>query len=163
MASTIDGDLHVQGILSSTAANFPANSIKNKQVDANAAIASTKIIQRLRKNWFQGGTVVDDTVGIGIITGALGTIISVQACLTETACIGAATIDVDLLNNGVTVLSATFQIDSADAVYAVIPGVISSSALVVDDVLEIDINETTGGGTQGAGILIEIVYDELPQ
>jgi len=163
MTSTFDGDLHVQGTLSSTKANFPADSISNKQVAAGAAIVSTKFVQRLRKNWFQGGTVVDDVVGVAIITGATGTIVSVSACLTESVCIGAAIIDIDLFKNGSTILSGTFQIDSADALRAILTGTISAAGLVVDDVLEFDINETTGGGTQGAGILIEVVYDEDPQ
>jgi len=163
MASTHVGDLHVQGILSSTQANFPADAILNKQVAASAAIVPTKFIQRLRKNFFQGGTVVDDIVGVGIITGATGTIVAVKATLTETACIGAAVIDVDLLKNGTTVLSAVFTIDSGDAVYAVVSGTISVPGLLVDDVLEIDIDETTGGGTQGAGVLVEVIYDEDPQ
>ncbi len=163
MASTVDGDLHIQGTLSSKLANFPANSVGNKQVSADAALASTKLIQRLRKNWFQGGTVVDDVVGVAIISGATGTVVAVQACLTEVACVGAAVIDLDLLKNGSTILSATFQIDSADALYAVLVGTINTPGLVVGDVLEIDVNETTGGGTQGSGILIEVVYDEDPQ
>lgn len=108
-----------------------------------------------------GSSVSDEEKVVHTVTGTTGTVVSISAGVI-TACVGAATIDVDLHKNGSSILSAAIQIDSGDAAYAEVTGTISNSSLVQGDSLEIVVDETTGGGTQGQGLFVNLVIDEEP-
>ena len=80
-----------------------------------------------------------------------------------TACIGDSTIEVDLLKNGVSVLSAAIEIDSGDADYAAVAGTVSSASVVAGDVLEVAITVTAGTGTLGEGVFAALTLEEKAQ
>lgn len=112
-------------------------------------------------NQKNGTAVVDEERVVHTVTGTSGTIVSISAGVI-TACAGAAEIDVDLHKNGSSILSAAITIDSGDAAYAEVAGTISNTSLVQGDSLEIVVDETTGGGTQGQGLFVNLVIDEDP-
>jgi len=55
------------------------------------------------------------------------------------------------------------EIDSADTANAKVSAVINTISLVQDDVLEVVITATAGGGTLGQGLFVILEYSEAAQ
>jgi hypothetical protein len=157
----IEGDVFVAGELSSQTMGIPSATVVNDDVAAAAAIVASKLEHQFAKVVCQesGTTCTDETYVAHVGYGATGTIVSFK-CGVITACVGAATIAVDLLKNGVSILNSAATINSNHSARELVTGTISTSAYVTGDVLEIDFNETTGGGTQGKGVFAEVVLQE---
>ena len=80
------------------------------------------------------------------------------------ACVGAATITIQVKKNGTNILSASLVIDNANAAFAFESAAgFTSTALVANDVLEVDITAAAGGGTLGQGLFCELVTKEDAQ
>lgn len=91
---------------------------------------------------------------------APGTVTSFWAGLTA-ACIGAATVTIDLLKNGVSMLSAPVVLTSATAAFGSVAGALSgAAAYVAGDVIEVSVTVAAGGGTLGQGVFAEPVLTE---
>jgi len=69
-----------------------------------------------------------------VVYGETGTVLMCEAGITI-ACTGAPTVEVDLLKNGVSILTAVIEIDNADVAYTPVAGTIATTALVDGDVL----------------------------
>ena len=95
------------------------------------------------------GIQSDDTRVIHVVKGATGTIVSFSAGAI-TACVGDASVDVDLYLNGVSVLSAAITLDNTDSDYDVTEGTLSTTAVTSDDVLSVVV--TIDNGTYPAGV-----------
>ena len=160
MANNTVDQLHVTTL---TATNFtpPAGSIKNTSIEAATGIAATKLEHPIRVTVCQESdtTATDQTFVAHSVYGATGTIVAFEVgCITPP--VGAATIDVDLLVGGASVLSEAVQLTSATAARTVAAGTVSSADLADGDCVEVDIDETTGGGTQGKGVYATVVIHE---
>jgi hypothetical protein len=94
------------------------------------------------------------------VHGASATINSFKAG-SVTACVGAATITVDLKKNGTSVLSAPITLNSSSTAYVVQSGTVTTTSLVAGDVLEVVVTATAGGGTLGNGVFAVAQVDEL--
>jgi hypothetical protein len=130
--------------------------ITNTAVAAAAGIAASKLQhqhQPVVSSADQNTTIASSRQVIHCCRGATATITSFNACLTVLANAGAATVTVDLLKNGTTILTAPISISSADAIRSLEAGTLSSSSLVAGDILEVDVVATAGGGTLGKGLL----------
>ena len=68
--------------------------------------------------------------------GATGTVVTFEAGC-AVLCTSTATIDVDLLKNGTSILSSAISLDSADTVYGPVTASVSTSAYVDGDVFEV--------------------------
>lgn len=151
--TTFNGDLFVNGAFRAKTASLPSSSITNSNVVAGAGISASKLQHQHQHVYAQEGTNASASARqiLHVVVGATGTVESIKATLT-TACIGAATITVDLKKNGTTILSAVISFSSSDAAFTLKAGTISTPAVVVGDVLEIVVVATAGGGTLGKGI-----------
>lgn len=158
MASRIEGDHHFVGTVTGASLTPSDSTITNAKVAAAAAIAADKMEHRWRKTFSQDGLPAAETHVIHIVRGATGTINEFAVTLGE-AKLSSGTVDVDLLKNGSSVLSAAVQLDSADALYDVLTGTISSASVVVDDVLVINITVSSPVGAAGLGVQLEIDED----
>lgn len=159
----VDQDFHVNGTLTAKALNPPANSITNASIISGAGIESTKLQHRHRKDVSQVGTVADQTRGIHIATGA-GNVKSIEASL-FVANIGGATVTVDLLKSTgggafASVLSAAISFSSGDAARSVKIGTILTPAYVDGDIFQVVVDATTGGGTVGTDLIVDVEFDE---
>ena len=161
MAFRIEDDGQFRGAVTVLEALLNSGCVSNAQVATNAAIAASKLEHRHRAVYSQESATaaVDGNYVVHVVKGATGTI-QAFACGVVVACVGVATIDVDLLKNGVSILTAAVTIDNGDAAYAIVAGTIDTDTLLVDDVLEVSIDETTGGGTQGKGVFAYVDIDE---
>lgn len=151
--TTWNGDLFINGAFRARSTSLPSNAVSNASVAANAGILASKLQHQHQHVYAQEGTNASASARqvAHVVVGATGTIESLRATLT-TACLTPATITVDLKKNGTTVLSATISFTNADAAFTLKAGSLSSTALVVGDVLEVVVVATAGGGTIGKGI-----------
>ncbi len=132
----VDGNFYVGGTLLAAAMDIPAGTVVNAGVAATAGIAASKCQQYPAKTYGQSGTAVAATVIMHIVRGATGTIKGF-ACSNVTANAGASAVTLDLLKNGVSVLNTVVTLNNATGNRGVIQGVIDTTALVADDVLEV--------------------------
>jgi hypothetical protein len=158
---TIVGDLHVAGTLSATTTTLSAGSVSNAKVAADADIDASKLEHQHSKTYEQESdtTSVTETRVIHVVYGTVATVVAFEAG-SVTVCAGAATIDVDLLKNGVSILTAAITLDNGNSVRVVEAGTISSPTLADGDVLEVDVTATAGGGTVGKGVFASCIIRE---
>ena len=131
-----------------------AGCVSNVQVAADADIDASKLEHAHRVKLAQESdeAVVAETRPIHVVKGATATLKSVAAGLVV-PCASGETIEIDILKNGVTLMSAAIELDSADDAYDVVAGTIQDEDLVADDVLEIEITPLAGSaGADAMGI-----------
>lgn len=158
----LDGDLVVRGRVVAQTFTPPAGSIGDAAMDSGNPLAPNKSKQQINQmvNQAHGTAATTDRRVIHRAYGN-GTITAVYAGVVV-ACVGAATITVDLRKNGTTVLSGVITINNAIAAYAAVLGSVSSATYAAGDVLEVVITATAGGGTLGQGLFIQLICNENP-
>lgn len=154
--SITDGDAYVRGHLNALTMTLPDGTVTNAMVNGSAAIAASKLEHRhvLKYSQEEDTTIASEKHGLFICRGATGENVELEACITGTACIGAATVSIEVKKNGTTILSAPLVINAGDAVGDIKTATISVSALADDDRLTIEVTATAGGGTVGKGLLV---------
>lgn len=88
-----------------------------------------------------------------------GTLETVRAGLSVVAA-GDSTHSVDVLKNGVSVLSGPASLTSAQAAYAKVTGVVTSAAYAIGDVFEVVVAVAAGTGTLGQGLFVDLAFRE---
>lgn len=158
--TVIDDDVIVRGSLQANTMQVPAGSVGDAQMSAVSPIDTDKQIHQHTKTYAQlfGTASVSERKVIHVARQA-GTLTEFVATLTV-ACIGGATLAVDLYKNGATILSAVPTINNTHAAFAKVLGTFSAVAYVAGDVFEVKVTATTGGGTQGQGVAAHLVVDE---
>jgi hypothetical protein len=159
----VTGDLSVTGTLSTVGFNPPAGCIDNAAVDADAAIAASKLQHQYAPNHKQlhGTAVAAKREPIHIVVGTTGEIIDFW-CALAVACVGDSTITVNLKKNGSNILSAATVLDSSNVAFAKEEAAgFSSVAVVAGDVLEVDVTVSAGTGTLGQGLIAQLIVQEL--
>ncbi len=169
-AGYIDGDLTVNGTVYGKGfapGPSPLALITDALISATAAIATTKMRHRsiitLPFNANSGATAAAVIVPAHAVYGATGSIVAYGVGSVAIA-VGAATVVLDLLKNGSSILTGTITLDSANTarVIEAAPG-FTSTNLVVGDLLEAKIvSATAGGGTIPVGAFFRLVVDEDP-
>jgi hypothetical protein len=156
-----NGDWHVLGRLSSQTQVYPTGSIDNDAISSVANIDATKVQTSNRALLEQESatTAFNERRVIHIVRGANAVIAEVFAG-SVVANIGAATVTLDLLVNGVSVLAAPLIIDSTHVAYQIVPGILSTSTLLLNDVVEMDVTAVAGGGTLATGLFAEARISE---
>jgi hypothetical protein len=149
----IPDDLVVQGTLAPTRMNYPAGSVDNAAVKTLAGIDATKLVHIHRAVYAQpsGSVSAAEAKVVHVVHGATATLVGFKAG-SVTACVGAATITVDLKKNGVSVLTATIVLDNANTARVVEAATITTAAAVAGDVFEVSVAVAAGGGTIGSGV-----------
>jgi len=132
-------------------------SVVDESIDSGTNIDADKL-QHVHKP----GTNFDLAIGatpvareeIVFVAGSAGVIRGFHALLNDT---GTGTdVDFDLKVNGSTVLTGTVNITDSDADTAVVDGVLSSTALALNDVVSIELTVTTSTGAQGPFAWVDI-------
>jgi hypothetical protein len=143
--------------------DIPAGTIVNADVRADAEIAASKIVRQHVKTYaIESDTAVTDTTyTVHTVYGTTGVILGFKCgCVVPST--GTDVLDVDLLINGATCLTAVVRVDKDDAAYAIVSGTIDTSALADGDVVEIDFDVTAGDGTAPKGAFATVIFTELP-
>lgn len=162
MAVTVlQGDVHVAGSLTAGKMTLPEAVVSDKNVAAGAAIDPNKSTGRGRFCYAQESdtSAATESRVIHAVYGTLGELISFRAG-SVVANIGAATVTVDLLLNGVSVLTAPITLSASHTAYQLVAATFSVSSIATTNVLEVAIAATAGGGTLAKGVFAELVLNE---
>ena len=157
----LDENALFRGIVQFLHIVLPSGCLENKHVASDAAIAASKLQHQHRAVYAQESATAaaDEARVVHVVHGTTGVVKAIKAgCVV--ACLDNATIAVDLLKNGVSILTEEFDIDSGDAAYALVAGVIDTDTLEIGDVLEIAVDGTVGAGTLGKGVFAYIDFYE---
>lgn len=160
LPNQVVGDLRVYGSLTPDTLVAPASSIGSTQFNASDPLAIAKQRHKVFANHHQEGTAVSATKVVHYARAA-GTISAVRAG-SVVACVGAATIVVDVKKNGVSILTGTFTLDNANTAYTPESGTLATTTYAAGDVLTSVVVATAGGGTLGSGLFVEVDLDEAP-
>lgn len=161
----IAGDLQVTGALRAGTFTLPANAVTDTTVLAAAGISASKLQHQYSATYSNASltTVATERRVLHYIYGATGTILAFR-CGSVVANIGAATVSVQLKKNGSNILSSATVLDNANTAYIVENEAgFTSAALLVGDVLEVDITATAGGGTLATGFFCALILREDAQ
>ena len=162
--STQDGDItHRNGTFTfAGSVKLPATCVGDANIDPVSPLGTSKSRRRISKTYRQanGSANVAEQSVVHVVYGAVGAIIAIRGGI-RTACIAPSKTTVDVKKNGVSILTAAFDITSASAAFALVAASIASAGLVTGDVLEVVVT-LTGGGTQGQGLFVDILVDEDP-
>jgi hypothetical protein len=139
-------------------------SVVNASVANSAGILATKLQQQYTKLYAQASATTASTITIPIhlVRGATCTLDSIKAG-SVVANVGAATVTIDLKKNGTTVLSAVITLDNANTARVPEAGTITTAGGVADDLYELVITATAGGGTLATGLFVQVVINEDPR
>ena len=161
--SVLDTNIHVKGTLSAETLTIPSGTLINDGVASNADVRSSKLRERHRKQLsFESDEVLSDkTQVVHIVTGTSGTILAFNAS-NVTAATSERSATVDLLVNGVSVLQDTITLDVNISAYEIAIGVVQTTTLEQDDVLEIAItgDNQTGLGVNPFGAFAQVDLEE---
>lgn len=164
MAQQNLGDVTITNLTVSTTAALPANSFGNNQANANDPIGPTKLKHRYMPRLAQvHGTAATAERRVVHRARAAGTVLEFKVGV-AVAAVGDSTVTVDLLKNGVTVLTGTVTIDSGDTAYTgIVTGtLVADPSYVAGAVFEVNVTVTPGTGTPPQGLFAVPVFDESP-
>lgn len=161
--SVLYGDMYVSGNLTSKSYTPVAGSITDDAIESAAGIQASKLEHRHEITYAQDSTT-DATVErkvMHVVYGTTGTLIKFRVGSVSVASGGGNAV-VDLLKNGVSVLSATITLDGTNTAY--VPEDASgytSTSLVAGDVLEFKL--TSAAATKPKGVFAQLILDEDAQ
>ncbi len=140
---------------------IPSLTIVDAMVNGAADIAASKLEHQHQISYAQESAtdVADEARVLHAVYGTTGSVLAFE-CGVVVAAAGAATVDVDLLKNGVSILTAAIEINNATVIYTPKAGTIDTAAVVDGDVLEVSIDETIGGGTRPKGVWCSLILTE---
>lgn len=158
--SKINQDLHVNGTLSAKAFTPPAGSITAAAIAGNTGIDADDLEHRYYGTYAdESGAATATEARVLHVARFAGTINDFRAGHVS-VCAGAATVVVDLLVNGSSVLTGTFTLDNANTNRVAEAGTINTPAYSAGDVIEASWTATAGGGTLGDGFFCQVEVDE---
>jgi len=167
--STINGDVHVNGTLSSKIMNPPANSVGNSAVKAAAAIAASKLEHQwnhFEEVYVEGTTIVAlASRMIHTVTGVTGEVVAIEGWITTQATGADRTVTVDLEKSTAggafaTILSTTVDITNSTTIRTAVAGILSDGNLVVGDMLRLVVTVAGSASAQAAGLFVSVVLRE---
>jgi hypothetical protein len=160
MAATFpDGAIFTGTTIFAGPTQLKTGCVRNVDIEANAGIATSKLEHPVYTCYGQNGTAVAATVPIHTVVGVAG-VIEAVGLGSIVACVGDATITVDVKLNGTTILSAPVELDSTNTARVAVAGVLSVTALAAGDLLEVVIAVDAGTGTLGTGLFVQVKLRE---
>lgn len=160
---TVPDELWCKTLIAAESVTLPDSQIENKHIQPGAGISAMKVQHQHRPGYAQkSDTSASNELRVVWIARAAGTIVGFEATCVV-ANIGDSTVEFDLLINGATALTAPISMDSGDLAYAVVAGILSTTAIADGDVLETQINATVGTGTLGKGAAAFVTINEAPE
>lgn len=142
---------------------LPTSSVSNSQIIAGAGIEAEKLEHHHSITGNQPNTAATtETRVIHNVYGATGDTLAFEAG-SIVAATGNATVTLDVLKNGTTILAAVITLDNANSARVAEAGSISVAGLVDGDVLEVVIVATIGTGALPTGLFYNLRLNEDAQ
>ncbi len=159
--SIVNGDLHIRGNCRPDTLSPPDGCIDDDAVQAAAGIKASKLEHQHRVGYAQESATLaaDESRVLHVVFGNTGSIQHFEAG-SVVACTGTDKVEIDLLKDGVSVLTAKITLDSTSTAYIVVEGAINTAGLVDGDVLEVHIDATAGDGVLAKGVFVALTVHE---
>lgn len=142
------------------APKVPDGSFGDAQLGTTNPVAATKLQHQYAACYAQpGGSAAATERKVRHVARSAGSVAAVEAGVVTPA-VGAATVALDVLKNGTSVLTSVVTITSAQAAYARVSGAIAAAAYAAGDVFELAVTATAGGGTLPQGFFCDVVFRE---
>ena len=156
----IEGDTYVRGNLRTDGFAVPANSIGNTQFNSSDPLATDKQKHQYVAVYSQkhGADVAAERKTVHVAHAA-GTLAFVYAGMVVPST-GDSTVTVDVLKNGVSVMSGTITLTNAHAAFALVLGTISAGVYTSGSVFEVSVTVSAGTGNVGEGVFARLVFRE---
>ena len=138
--------------------SLPKDTVGNSQFSSSDPLEEEKQEHRIHSRYQQNGTATTETVVLHWAYAAGATLDVAIGSIA--ACIGDATVTVDVKKNGTTILSSVVTLDNANAAYTAEMGTVSVSAIASGDVLTAVITATAGTGTLATGLYVDLISQE---
>lgn len=163
VASRLEGDVFVGGTLGCRRFTAPDGSITNDAIEEFAQVEASKLQHEHRLAMSQeSATALADERRIVHVGRAEGTVLEIVAGAVTPA-IGGDVGLIDLLKDGVSILTGPIILSAGHASYELIGGSIASAEYGLNDVFELDLVLSTGGGTPPAGVFAQAISVEQHQ
>lgn len=161
MPSIIDDDLIVRGRIQADDMTVPFNAVGDAEFNGDSPLTVDKQEHRVYRTFGQShGTAAVAQRQVIHVANATGTLEFFRVGLTV-ACIGDSTITINLLKNGVSVLSSTLVLDNTNTAFTgKEDGTFSSTTVAAGDVFEVQITVNAGTGTLGQGVFALLILKE---
>jgi hypothetical protein len=156
--SRIDGDLFIEGTCQARTTVVTAGAVGDAQANASSPFATNKMRHKHRPSNGQGDTAVTAVVPIHVVSGATGLVCKFTTWLSA-ANTGDASVVVDLLKNGSSILTSYLEI-TTEAARTLFIATLADTTAVVGDVFEVSVTATAGTGTLGSGLGWQLEIDE---
>jgi hypothetical protein len=145
--TVIESDVYVNGSLVARTFTAPTSSVSNNSIEASAGVEASKlqhqhqITHKLTSHNTDAGVTREV---LHRVKGATGTIIEFGVGATQAAGASSSVV-VQLRKNGTTILSTAITLDSTTAAFTLdTASTYTSTALVAQDVLEVDVQTVSG-------------------
>lgn len=158
--ATFRENVHVDGNFSANTMSVPNASVGDDGIDPGNPLNVDKTLHQYPRLLTQphGADSVDERRVIHQAYGT-GLVAGVQATVVVPAT-GNSTLTVDVLKNGVSILSGTLTIDNGNDAYEVETIGLSDPNYVGEDVFEVVVTNTYGTGTPPQGLAVLVVFRE---
>jgi hypothetical protein len=157
-------DVQVLGTITGNAITVPSGTITNAMVNAAANIGASKMQHEFLATYAQESATnaVSEQRVVHAAKGATATITQFGAGAVVLLT-GADTCTVDLLKNGASILTAVISLLSSDTIRVIKFATLSSTSLVVGDVLEVKTVVSHTSGTLPKGVFARaLVVEDSP-
>lgn len=156
-----DEDVLITKTLAPARLTAPIGCIPDNAVPAGANINATKLMHRHEPVYTQqsGANVASERRFFYMARGSAETIQQIQVAVKQ-AITGNSTVTVDILKNGVSILSAVTTINNTLAAFANLAAAVTTSGMVQGDCLEVNVVATAGTGTLPQGLVVLAQIDQ---
>lgn len=164
--TTLQGDTVVTGNFSAKTITLPAGGVSDQNIAAGAPnrfVSASKLEHQSAKHFSQGSATVASsaTQSLHSVYGATATLLAFSVgCIV--APVGAATVSFDLKVAGVSLLSAPVVLNSSSVSRTPQFATVATPGLTQNQLVEIVVTATAGGGTLPSGIYADVVLTEDP-
>jgi len=154
----LEGDVYVSGNLSAQTMTPNTNSITDSMVNAAADIAATKLEHQYKVNYGEESATAATALvrPIHVVYGTAGSIVAFSVSSVVAASGAGASVEVDLLKNGTTVLTTKAILTTNETAYETVNAVIGTTVLAAGDVLEMSIGTPTATAPKGISVDLTI-------
>lgn len=161
IAFSVSGDAVIHGgLFGITELSYPAGSIVNADISADAGIGEEKLDHLHYALYSQVGSAANETRIIHMcVADGGGTILQFSAGSIGIA-VAPAVVTLDLQKNGVTVLDSVITLDSANEAYLPENAILLDTSIADGEILTVVITSTAGTGTAPTDVFCCVAVGE---
>jgi len=155
--NVLDTDTYCRGTFGANAIRYPSGSITDNDIASLADIAARKLQHTYSPSRSWESTVIapDGEYGLHHVRGVKATVVGFSITALD-PCTVDAEIEVDLLKNGVSVLSSPATLNATVSAYTQIAAPVATSGGTTGDTYSIAITSAAGAGVLAKGLSVQL-------